>query len=59
MKDVNRIKMWKAFLRKINSVNIEFDEVMREIIIFIKTIYDVIVHEEEFLRHHCVILMRD
>jgi len=49
MKDVNRIKMWKAFLRKINSANIEFDEVMREIIIFLKPIYDVIVHEEEFL----------
>ena len=48
MKDVNRIKMWKAFLRKINSTNIEFDEVMREIIIFLKPIYDVIVHEEEF-----------
>ncbi|MBU3092782.1 nucleotidyl transferase AbiEii/AbiGii toxin family protein [Clostridium sp. CF011] len=48
MKDVNRIKMWKAFLRKINSVNIEFDEVMREIIIFLKPIYNVIVHEEEF-----------
>lgn len=48
MKDVNRIKMWKAFLRKINSANIEFDEVMRGIIIFLKPIYDVIVHEEEF-----------
>jgi len=48
MKDEDRIKMWKAFLRKINSTNIEFDEVMRKIVIFLKPIYDVIVHEGEF-----------
>ena len=49
IKDENRIRMWKAFLRKINSQSIEFDEVMRNIIIFVKPIYDVIVNEEEFL----------
>jgi len=48
MKDENRIKMWKAFLRKINSKSIEFDKVMTTIIVFLKPIYDVIVHEEEF-----------
>jgi len=39
----------ESFLRKISSANIEFDEVMREIIIFLKPIYGVIVHEKEFL----------
>jgi len=48
MNDRNRIKIWKAFLRKINSTNIEFNEVMTKIIIFLKPIYDVIVNEEEF-----------
>ncbi|MBU3161247.1 hypothetical protein KPL37_16130 [Clostridium frigoris] len=48
MNDENRIKMWKAFLRKINSKSIELDEVMTTIIVFLKPIYDVIVHEEEF-----------
>jgi predicted nucleotidyltransferase component of viral defense system len=47
-RDENRIKMWKVFLRKINHPNIEFDEVMRNIIIFLKPIYDAIVYEEEF-----------
>jgi len=48
MNDENRIIMWKAFLRKINSKSIEFDKVMTTIIVFLKPIYDVIVHEEEF-----------
>lgn len=48
VKDENRIKKCKAFLRKINYTNIGFDEVMTKIIIFFKPIYDVIVHEEEF-----------
>ena len=38
------------FFRKINSDNIEFDEVMRKIKIFLKPTYAVIVHEEEFFK---------
>lgn len=48
IEDENRIKMWKAFLRKINQPNIEFSEVMKNIIKFLKPIYDRIIREEEF-----------
>lgn len=50
-KEQNRTKMWNAFLRKINSPNIEFYDVMRNIVIFLKPIYDSIVQEEEFFKN--------
>jgi predicted nucleotidyltransferase component of viral defense system len=46
--DQNRIKMWNAFLRKINAKDIQFDKVMSNIIKFLKPIYDAIIYEEEF-----------
>jgi len=41
--------MWKAFLNKINVEYIDFEEVMKDIIVFIKPIYDSILCEEEFM----------
>lgn len=48
--DENRNKMWKAFLRKINEKNtVDFKDIMRNITVFLKPIYDTIVLEKEFL----------
>lgn len=48
IKDENRNKLWESFLRKINVPKIEFTEVMNNIKIFLKPIYNAITDEEEF-----------
>ncbi len=50
IKDYNRNKLWKAFLRKININDLEFQEVMKCIIIFLRPIYNDIVLEEKFFK---------
>jgi hypothetical protein len=49
IQDKNRNIMWNAFLKKINAEYIEFSEVMKYIIEFLKPMYDSIVQEKEFL----------
>lgn len=46
--DEKRNIMWRAFLNKINAEFISFEEVIRNITVFLKPIYDSIINEEEF-----------
>ncbi|MDP4145816.1 MAG: nucleotidyl transferase AbiEii/AbiGii toxin family protein [Bacillota bacterium] len=48
IRDESRNKMWAAFLKKINVAYIEFSEIMKNIIKFLKPVYDSLTEEDEF-----------
>lgn len=46
--DLKRNAMWNAFLKKINVLHLPFPDVMEEIRVFLKPIYDAILNDESF-----------